>query len=160
MTFVAGQKLRASELNDISERPLAVLTAGADTTTTTGVWTSVAMSTEVIDTHSGHSTTTNNSRWTCPSGQNGYYYVSGSTHHKGGASGTVRAVRIAKNNTSVDHTQANIPTLDTVSMTTNPTVLLLAVGDYIELQAFQNSGANRSTLASQTVLMIKWERAA
>lgn len=158
MAFVAGQKIRASELNEIDAGPIFCGTAGGNTTLPSGAFTSVALSTEVIDTHNGHSTSVNNSRWTCPSGWAGYYEITGGVYVQGGTGGTYRACRVAVNGTGLGRSQGNITALNETSVNMIPTVVLLAVGDYVEMQVGHNAGSNRNTLADQTALSVKFLR--
>jgi hypothetical protein len=141
-----------------SAKPIFVGDATTNTTIPTVAWTSIALNAEEVDTHGGHSLTVSNSRYVCQ--RAGWYRVNGGTYFQGGTGGSTRAVRIAVNGTGLTHTQANAAATDAVSVSTLPVLIFLALNAYVELQAYQNSGANRTTLGTQTTLCVEWARAA
>lgn len=120
---------------------------------TNGAWQALVFDTEDEDTNSMHSTSVNTSRITVPI--NGIYLVSGGVVFAADADGQ-RAVAFRKNSSG-----ANNPNVKGRIHETNPggadapvlavaTVIKLAATDYIELVAFQNSGAALTLLASTT----------
>lgn len=64
MTFLAGEDLTADDLNTFINPPLVFAYQSVAQTLTTAVDTAITMTSEVIDTHNGHSTSVNTSRYT------------------------------------------------------------------------------------------------
>jgi hypothetical protein len=102
-------------------------------------FTAVAFDAETFDTDAFHSTSTNTSRFTVPSGKAGKYLITGTIAF---ATGTgTREVAYYKNGAAVNYG----PTLPASA---NPLgtyipisyVLSLAVADYVEIFVYQNSG--------------------
>jgi len=114
-------------------------------------WTSWTFDSEAVDTHDGHSLTTNPSRWTCPVGWGGYYAVSGGSYLIQ-VGGYVHAVRLAKNGTPVRgsiHRDTAITGTDTDSgLTTGMHVIQLTPGDYVEVQALHTNPTARGTFVT------------
>jgi len=100
--------------------------------------TSVTFTAEFIDTDGFHSTVTNTSRITIPSGKDGKYRVFGQVTYNSNGTGNRRA-SIAKNGTRVRQT-INNPTATASCFATAEGILSLVAGDYVEVQAYQNSG--------------------
>lgn len=112
-------------------------------TCTTNVWTSLNIDTEAYDSDNGHSTSTNTSRYTVQVA--GTYLVTASVGWTS-ATGGNRAVRIAVNGSAIPG--SFVKTVPAVSGSTGlVTVAQVAcvVGDYIEAQGNQNSGADLTT---------------
>lgn len=111
----------------------------------TATWTSLTFDTEEFDTDAFHSTVTNTSRLTVPSGKGGKYLIGGVFSWAGNANGT-RNGRIYLNNTTrlID---VGWPPHTTAAAQRFPimTVYDLAVADYVELQVFQDSGGSLNT---------------
>jgi hypothetical protein len=125
-------------------------------------FTPVILDTEVEDTEGGHSTTTNSQRYTAQVA--GLYLVTGQVAFLANATGQ-RAAKLTVNGTTdvlgseqlLTGQTANI--VNTVSV--NPSYVRLAVGDYVYMQAFQNSGTSgglalNSVGAAQTQLACLW----
>jgi hypothetical protein len=100
----------------------------------------VTFPTESYDTDGFHSTSTNTSRITIPSGKAGYYNFTGVLHFADNTTG-IRTMELLKNGTS----------LGTVTRGPNPAagldfympfafVASAAVNDYFEMRVYQNSG--------------------
>lgn len=121
--------------------------AGATTTVNDQTWTSIALNSERFDTNGFHDTSTNNSRLTVPTGQDGYYLIGGNGELAGNTTGW-RAMRIFLNGAT---------RICDVSVNANangsaPSARLLVVSlyslvatDYVELQLWQNSGGSIAT---------------
>jgi len=121
---------------------------------TTSVWAAATFDAEVFDLFpagygatGGHSTSSNTSRYTCEFP--GTYLLSGNGSFANNATG-IRATRWAVNGTAVNATASG-----TTALTGNPTSVgaagfsvVLAVGDYVELQLFQSSGGALNTSVS------------
>ena len=115
-------------------------TKSAAQTISTGVTTAVTFDTETFDTDNFHSTSTNTSRMTVPTGKAGKYLVTAGVTFATNATGN-REIYIYKNGnqyssafqpgTSVGST--SIVIADVVSM---------AVGDYVESRVAQDSGSS------------------
>ncbi len=109
--------------------------------------TAITYNTEEFDTDGFHSTSTNTSRFTIPSGKAGKYFVmaTASTANAGG----IRQISILKNGT----TPVNRLLITAVSgfetQLNTSCVVNLAVGDYVECAIFQNSGGSINAVANQ-----------
>lgn len=102
----------------------------------------VLLTSEVSDTYSGHSITTNTSRYVAQ--VPGWYWVSGSVCFTPNATGDRKAM-LAVNGTLVGYSNGQIPTMAPPS---GPAVVVPATliylngnGDYVEIWAFQDSGS-------------------
>ena len=100
--------------------------------------TSVTFTAEFIDTDGFHSNITNTSRITIPSGKDGIYRVFGQVTYNADGTGNRRA-SIAKNGTRFRQT-INVASATASSFATAEGIFSLVAGDYVEVQAFQNSG--------------------
>lgn len=148
----------------VRNKPIAQLRQSVAQTLTTGVWTSITFTTEVVDTDpagtGGHSTSVNTSRYTAVYA--GYVWLGGGAGFAINATGQ-RAVRWAVNGTMVDGSSAFLPP-GAVFETAVPArghLVLLGAGSYVELQAWQNSGGNLDTIASlehACSMAVAWER--
>lgn len=125
----------------------------------TGInYVSLTLDTEVYDSDGGHSTTTNTSRYTVQVA--GTYYISGSCGYPGTAGGN-RSTRIAVNGSPAQGSQvADAPTTTANSWYGIATCFaVLNVGDYVEVQTWQNSGGGISTnggVATGPTLNVLW----
>lgn len=117
-------------------------------TVSSGAWTTLTFNTETYDTDAFHSTSTNTSRVTIPSGKAGYYMVQAQAMDNG-ESGGRRLIRVMKNGTA-DFAIEGIPGLSAdPSSASLQTVINLAVGDYLEIAWYQNwSGGNMTVLGN------------
>lgn len=121
-------------------------------------WTSLNIDTEVYDSDNGHSTVTNNSRYTVQVA--GTYLVTGSVGYAANATAN-RAIRFAVNGTAIAGSFVKCAPADTSGSTGLVTVaqVVCIVGDYIEVMANQNSGAALLTAAAGDVapsLAVQW----
>jgi hypothetical protein len=102
-------------------------------------WTAVTFNTEDFDTDSYHSTSTNTSRFTVPSGKAGKFAFTGSISWGASNQGTFRLVAVYKNgsvfNQVVQFAGTNDGTIQPFAY-----VYDLAVGDYLEVFVRQNTG--------------------
>jgi hypothetical protein len=94
----------------------------------------VNFNTEDMDTHNGHSTSTNTSRWVCPSGWAGWYEVFGGLVFDSVSTtgGRVAAIRVNGADINGGWGPALPGSVGQGAMTRN-LLVQLAVGDYIEL---------------------------
>jgi len=118
-------------------------------TLTTGVWGTITLDTETVDQADGaastqHSNVTNNSRFTAAYA--GWYQVSGTVAFAGSATGR-RGVRYAVNGAAVAGTAVLIAAGVATGIATpgSAELLFLNIGDYVEMQAFQDTGVNLNT---------------
>jgi hypothetical protein len=123
------------------------LQRSANQTISNNTLTSVTWDTETLDSNAYHSTSTNTDRITIPSGKAGKYMVGFTLTYTGSSTG-IRVGQIRKNGTSVS--QTNIQSISGAGNTvlSKTHVIDLTVGDYIDLQAYQNSGGNLDLLAN------------
>jgi hypothetical protein len=116
----------------------------------TATWTSIAFDVEDNDSDAFHDTSTNNSRLTVPSGKAGRYDIVGHFAWESNATG-LRYARVLLNGTTILTLDTQAPVSGDV---TTHTVVVpnydLIVGDYVEVQGFQTSGANRQIVADTT----------
>jgi len=104
-------------------------------------WTNVTWNQETFDTDAFHDNSTNNSRFTIPSGKNGYYLITACLQFLSNPNG-FRASVIRKN--ASDYAKINWVTAnsgDSTILVGSTTVSCVAT-DYIEVQVYQNSGGN------------------
>jgi hypothetical protein len=119
-----------------------------------GSFTSALYNAEDYDTNGFHSTTTNTSRFTIPAGQAGYYLVWANTYWRNPGTSNAGAAnaRFLKNGTTAYFTVG--VAFSSYSTTTRTGVhlsgvLYLAVGDYVEHQVYQFTGASLDTFSGQ-----------
>ena len=109
----------------------------------------IALATEAYDTDSIHSTVTNNSRFTIPSGKGGYWLFYQVLGYDPLPSGNMN-IRFYKNNSSTvgGITYTGFTSATGLTTATNISIVSLSAGDYIEMVAYQNSGGAANTLVS------------
>jgi len=110
-------------------------------TVSNSTFTAITWDSERYDTDSYHSTSTNTSRITIPSGKSGYYILTGSNVWDANATGN-RGLELRKNGTSLYYlffqdgfasNDGTYPFTGTINLT---------AGDYIEVFCWQSSGGN------------------
>ena len=118
----------------------------ADITVNTGASTLITLNSENYDTGGFHSTSSNTSRLTVPTGFGGYYQVIGHVRFAATATTTWRQIRLERNSAGTP-TTANLFALVTAHSSTNivtdvecSATVLLSAGDYVEL--FASTGEN------------------
>ena len=149
MTFLAGDELPADTINDLLAPPIAQLYHTSAQAIPNNTWTALLFGTEAVDSANGHSTSSNTSRYTAV--RAGTYYVHGRYTYAANATG-FRGVRIAKNGTSLDYTLSygGTPTGSLTQQVQTQGLVVLAVGDYVEVQVEQTSGGNLNTDTSNS----------
>jgi len=135
----------ASIFFDIVQSSSASAFVGASVYNTTNqtisnaTYTAVTWDTERIDTDAFHSTVTNTSRMTVPSGKAGKYSVYGFIQADGGTTGN-RAIQVYKNGspfiTASNQPGGGYPTSQISA------VMDLIVGDYVEIFVYQTQGGS------------------
>lgn len=127
----------------LSNIPLFVGQQSSVQSTTNGGWTTLTFDVNIFDTYGGHSTVTNNSRYTAQVA--GYYTAVGVAAFAVNSTGS-RGTRLSKNG-SVIAGSGQLVGAGTLNATvaSSTTSVFLAVGDYLEVSAGQNSGGALST---------------
>lgn len=106
---------------------------------------------EAIDTDNYHSTSTNKSRITIPSGKAGKYYVFWTTGMNNSSTTGQRRVIIKKNGNGYQDWLTE-PPAGTWFAATGATMIDCAVGDYLQLEFLQTSGGTRSYYGDSSLL--------
>lgn len=126
-----------------------------------GTWTPLLLDTEQADEYNGHSTSSNTSRWVCPTGADGWYAVNGVAAFVPNASG-FRAARIQVSGTAAPGLTVYLPTNGSAeSVVVTPTRdILVTAGQYVEVAGWQNSGGALSTTTTlQSALWLRFSHA-
>lgn len=101
--------------------------------------TAIPFDSETFDTDAFHSTSSNTTRITIPSGKGGYYLFAGTVNYEAYSSG--HRENLLYKNGSLLQVFAKFPDLSTASPTASGSVIVSAsVGDYFELYTYQNKG--------------------
>jgi len=145
----AGSRLTAtiygSDVTDdvtfLTNPPVFVGTQTVAQSLANSTWTALTMDTEQIDSRSAHSTSSNTSRWTTPTGMTGWYTVGGIYAAAANVTG-FRAVRIQVNGTAVRGTSIYVPNngSNETGVPTPVRDIFLNAGDYVEVAGWQSSG--------------------
>lgn len=113
-----------------------------------GAWTSLSLNSEDFDNGSCHDLVTNNSRLTVPASQGGVYILIAFIEFAGAAGG-VRGLRFAKNGSNIGpmfwQQELNESTIG--NGCSGAIFQSLSAGDYVEVQAFQDTGGALNVLA-------------
>lgn len=148
-------------INFLLNRPVAFLTQGTVQSLPSSAWAAVTYDQSGVDTYGGHSNTTNPSRYTAQVA--GWYSVGGGASTAANATGQ-RGAAVARNGTRVQGGAAMSQAASALSPTvpTPPTLAYLNVGDYLEIDAYQNSGGALNTASSSDLdssMAVVWEHA-
>lgn len=106
--------------------------------------TAMLLDTEIFDTDNFHSTVTNTSRFTIPSGLAGKYEINGSMAFAANAIGK-RIINISVNGSVIAWSNQIKPDASVLVGPSITRVATLAVGDYVEFFVLQDSGGNLNT---------------
>jgi hypothetical protein len=117
-------------------------------TVSNSTWTTVTYDQENYDTDAFHSTSTNTSRITIPSGKAGKYQILANITWNTSAVGE-RYVSLLKNGSEVFRTFLGVPTSLGQITGSLATIESLAEADYIEIRILQTSGGNLNALFDQ-----------
>lgn len=120
--------------------------AGAATTVPTSTDTALDLSTETYDTDTYHDNSTNNSRLTAP--RDGYYFVTGEVAGADTSDYTIVGY-VKRNGTIVGRSAQRIASGGGQLGLTVTSIVSMTSGQYVELFAWQNSGADRSVVAQR-----------
>jgi hypothetical protein len=117
-------------------------------TVSNSTWTTVTYDQENYDTDAFHSTSTNTSRITIPSGKAGKYQILANITWNTSAVGE-RYLSLLKNGSEVFRTFLGVPTSLGQITGSLATIESLAEADYIEIRILQTSGGNLNALFDQ-----------
>lgn len=135
--------LAFAQNNFLLNRPRAVLYQATAQTVANATWTATTFDSNLLDNYGGHSNSTNNSRYT--SQVAGWYSLRGGGGWVTAASGTGRGADFYKNGAFYQPGAAVVGSSGAVHVTPATGDMFLAVGDYVELWVWQNSGGNLNT---------------
>jgi hypothetical protein len=123
-------------------------------------WTPLGLDSYQVDSYAGHSTTVNNSRYTCQPGVQGWYTVCGVYGTVNGNSAGFRAVRLQVNGSPVIAGSVYAPTNGTfeVGVITPTKDIYLNVGDYVEVAGWQSTGGSYGTTLDSDIRCGLWVR--
>lgn len=121
--------------------------SAANVTLANASWLTVQWDRESFD-DGLHSTSSNLSRFTVPSGRSGKYMVVAHIVFTNGAE-SIRLVRLRKNGQYVEGEARLVESGAGMSLTLS-TVVAMNAGDYLEVQVYQNSGATIYVCGSST----------
>lgn len=121
-------------------------------TFTSGTWTAVTLDVTDVDTDSGHSNITNNSRYTAQTA--GWYWVVGfgAWVNSANAQADVYCGLYVNGTLILGTAQALQKTANDFSSVSSSSLIYLHVGDYVEVWARQDSGANLTAWTSNVDL--------
>lgn len=116
---------------------------GTSQNITTGTYTALSLDVTDVDSDTGHSNVTNNTRYTCQ--VPGWYFVEGYVSLGAtGASSNIAAL-VAKNGSFLAATEQWVNRQTDLQSTLASGTVQLAAGDYVEIWGFQNSGSTVAT---------------
>jgi hypothetical protein len=126
-------------LNFLLNPPIARLKPNTTQSTTSGTYAAVAFQVEEFDSVNGHDNASFNTRYTFV--YPGKYEISAGVFFAGNATGR-RGIRIVLNGTFVDASSVLLAatTASGVTLADSAELVSVAVGDYVEIQALQESG--------------------
>ena len=148
-TSTAGTVLTASFLNTYvrdnvawmaTDSPSCRAYNNANISIPDSTFTAVTLNSERFDNAALHSTSSNTSRLTVPTGGGGKYVIGLGANWTASASGALRTTRIEQNATTVLGTFTSQPSASHGSDQSWSTIYALSDADYVEMYVFQNSG--------------------
>lgn len=134
--------------------PMAALWASGTQSIPNNTWTALTYDVEGVDTVNAHSTSSNTSRYTAA--YEGWYWCGGSVQYGFNATG-IRGAAWWVNGAATTAKGTLIPAIGAVNGNWVPApaqLLFLAVGDYVELMAFQSSGGALSTQTAGATMSV------
>jgi len=157
--FTASTAITAAGHNAVTDPPRCRVYNSANISLTSGVVTALTFNTETSDTGM-HSTSVNTSRITVPSDGAGWYSIGGTVRFAANTTG-YREIKVTLNGTT-DIAVMRVPNSGATddARVTIHTEYPLAVGDYVELNATQNSGGALNALggfAYSPMFYAKWQ---
>lgn len=168
-TWTAGEIVTAAMLNAnvrdsinyLLAPPAAALRQTSAQSLGNAAWTALTFDTEDVDNDNAHSTSTNTSRYVAQTA--GWHRVNGGNVGFAANSTGRRGTRLAVNGSELNGGQCvgYIAGANAVVQAIVGRDVFLNVGDYLEVQAFQESGANLNTAVvggQQPSLTVAWVR--
>jgi hypothetical protein len=123
-----------------AEQPRASAFNSAAQSVPNNTWTALTLNSEDFDIGSLHSTAVNTSRMTIPTSGDGLYLIIATGYFAGNATG-VRGIRLTKNGSiAASFTLSQNAGAGSFVAVLNTALLALVAGDFVEAQAFQDSG--------------------
>lgn len=152
-TGAATSLARSNHVHAIGAVPTARVIKGGAQSIPNIAYTAVTFDGETFDTDTLHDNVTNPERLTAV--RAGTYKIFGTVGFAASAAGTQRNVRVYKNGVA-----SNFTSVGGMNATIQPYIpvedlLSLAAGDYVELRAYQDSGAALDALAASIFAMIR-----
>lgn len=143
-------------MNFLQNKPAAVLQQTVSQTLTSGTPAPVTFTGIILDPYSGHSGT-NTSRWISPVAA--WYWVSGTVQYANVAGGN-RSLNVYKNGVQIPYYGGAYPAASAAvfPMVAAPALVFLAVGDYVEIYAYQDSGGSINTQANGSSMAVSLDR--
>lgn len=151
LTKASGTDLDFSFATPAATTPTFVgclLTNSANITLANNTTVTLTWDQEVLDSNAFHSTSTNTSRITIPAGKAGKYLVTSKVQYSSNSSGR-RIVQIIKNGANLWDFESADPGSSELQLQ-GVAIIDLAVGDYVETTAWQNSGSSLSAQNAST----------
>lgn len=141
-------------VNFLLNPPEAVVYGNAVQSLANATVTALACDSTILDTYTGHSNSTNNTRYTAQVA--GTYLVIVTYASAPNAAGG-RNVQPAKNGAAIAYAMTDVDVSQGNFHVTQATALVqMAVGDYVEAWAFQNSGGALNTIAAESSMQVLW----
>jgi len=134
---------------------LAVVHSAASLVVTTGSTDQLLWDTELIDTGTFHSTSTNSDRFTIV--EAGYYRLRANIQVQMGANGGTVQLLMDKNGTLINSRQFDVPAADFASIGIDH-IVLAAATDYYDLAISQSTGTSVTITGGATVSTFEIER--
>lgn len=126
-----------------------------DQTLSNGTLTTITLDSEFYDTDGFHSTSTNTSRITIPTGLAGVYLLTGHITYAVNSTG-IRSLYFYKNGSIYDAT-AEVNAIPSFSHNiTGSVIVSLGVGDYVEMAGYQNTGGTLAVQGNSTSVNSKF----
>lgn len=144
MTFLAGAKLTAAQLEKIANPPRCRVRATAAQTIPNSTFTAISFPVEDYKINVGHDTVTNPTFFAAQVA--GLYFLTGGVYMATNTSGA-RALKWQKNGVDIPGSgnSAQPQTGVQTPVVARPTEVQLAVSDFVQLLVFQGSGGNLDT---------------
>lgn len=142
-------------------QPAARVYASADVDPTPSTWEAVPFDSENYDTDAMHSTVTNTSRLTVPTGGGGLYLIGARVLVAAGGGGVyAHELRLQLDGTTVIAQVRGVDSGTIVTLLECTTVYALSAGQYIEAQVYISADVNLTKTDYAPVLFAQWLRRA
>jgi|SRR6185312_12968269 hypothetical protein len=158
--FVTGAYMNAfrDAINFLVNRPGVVLYQATAQAMANATWTAVSLDSTLLDNYGSHSNSTNNSRFIAQ--QAGWHRAAGGVGFVQNATGAGRGAGFYKNGSPYTAGTSVVGNSGNIHVTSVSQDIYLAVGDYLELAGWQNSGGNLNSNGSgqyASWLAVRWE---